>query len=105
LSGRRTLSKPDYELVERVAFNSIPEARAKIIWALYDDGVRRVTDFERRVNVSKPTVRRHLEDLVRLGLARRRNPGAGKLATYQPTALGRRYLDVARGSKDVNHGT
>ena len=97
LSGRRSLSERDYRRLERVAFNTIPQPRAKIIWKLYDHGVTRLTEFEGLLNVSKPTVRRHLDDLVRLHLATRRNPEPGRRTTYRPSALGRRYLDAARG--------
>ncbi len=100
LRGTSKVTQDDYELVERVAFDSIPEPRGTILWALYDEGARRVADFRKHVALTDPTIRRHLEDLELLGLARAKKSSSGKAYSYGPTELGEKYLSAARGGDD-----
>ena len=95
LRGTGTLTEDDYRLVERVAFDSIPETRSKILWALYDRGARVLSGFRDYVKVSDPTIRKNLEDLALLGLAVEDATRVTK--RYDPSPLGQRYLDAARG--------
>ena len=101
LRGTSTMTETDYKLVERVAFNSIPEPRGSILWALYDKGAGLVADFRNHVPLTVPTIRRHLEDLELLGLVEVEKGGDGKAGKYRPSALGLKYLDAAR---DVESG-
>ena len=96
LRGTSKVTQADYSLIERVAFDSIPEPRGTILWLLYDEGAHRVADFRKHVALTDPTIRRHLEDLVLLGLAEVKKGTVGTSDWYRPTALGKKYLTAAR---------
>lgn len=104
LRGTATLTEEDYKLVERVAFDSLPELRRQVFEALYHRGARTIADFRQHVKMSDPTIRKHLEDLSLLGLAVSHTPAPGLAAGYEPSPLGLRYLNATRrqplGAKD-----
>lgn len=100
LRGTTMLTEEDYKLVERVAFDSLPELRRRAFMALYEDGARHLADFRKRVGpVADPTIRRYLEDLCLLGLAIEHAPPPGIAARYEPSALGLAYFNEARGQR------
>jgi DNA-binding transcriptional ArsR family regulator len=97
LRGTTYLTEADYRLVERVAFDSIPEPRGEILWELYERGAHTVSDVAKRVKVSRPTIQKHLNDLLLLGLAQANEVVSGQERDYHPSELGLQYLGGARG--------
>ena len=95
LRGTSEVTDKDYKLVERVAFSSIPEPRGEILWALYNIGATRISEFKQNVKLSDPTIRRHLEDLELLGLAEVAKGYGSAGSRFSPSKLGLKYLKNA----------
>jgi DeoR family transcriptional regulator, aga operon transcriptional repressor len=77
--------------IERFAYSSAPERRAKIVQFVIDQGYCTITELSTLLNVSEMTIRRDVSRLVKDGKLRGFHGGVGSLSPQEMT--GRDYTD------------
>jgi hypothetical protein len=87
LGGSLRVGAKEYEIVRRVALDTIPQIRWRVLSCLLQEEEVPTTEVARTIGLPVNTARGHLEDLVGLGLGRVRKGEVGRAHRWSVTPL------------------
>jgi len=102
--GKDVTEDTDLDVVRRVAVDTIPSMRARVVAAL-EGGAHTIDEVAIAVRVNRRTVERKLEDLVMLGVVDEYaigKPYTYSLTTLVPLCRGNIYKDVQKRASDIS---
>jgi hypothetical protein len=96
MHGRATVGPREYQLVRKVAFDTIPARRLRVLQELRDrDKSATTTEIAEGVRYPTGSTRRVLEELVGHGLVETDKPGQGKADSWWLATDARNWWDEA----------